>query len=426
MDQIDADTATCPPGKRRERYSFGNGLYLDVLASGRKTWTLRRKIDGRETNRRIGNAADITLIEARRIADGTPATMVKARRAQIELELAEAQEQVNRLELELDHQMGLNDAREQRMLEYINRNTAAFASLTAALNAAGLATPVTATATTPSFRDYADQAFNTKRTGWRDSTAKNWRRTADKHVLPTLGDSPIAEITSRQVADLLNGLSNGVFGMAKTVLKDTFDFAKANDAVPNSPMGTHLNVLLRRDKTGTTKHHNAMDFRALPAFYQSLESPALKAIILTATRANETLKATWNEIDADAATWTIPADRMKAKRPHTVPLSAQALDAMRQARTPGRSHVFSLQTRDAGLYPRMLYPITKEAGTTLHGFRTAFRQWCQHVEIPFELAELSLAHQIGNQTQRAYERDTMLEQRRAVMQRWANYLDGTE
>ena len=424
--QHDADTAGCPPGKQRERYSFGKGLYLDVLATGRKTWTLRSKTGGKDTNRRIGNAADLTLDEARQLATGNSIDVVRQKRVWLERDLAEARNQITYLEFELEQMhLELDAARvthERQYKETLDRNSAQLAQLVTAIRQAGISTP-DITATAPVFAEYASRCFDTKRPGWRTSTANNWKRALDKHIMPTFGNQPIDTIDTRMAANLLNQLTNGVQGVAKGVLRDIFNHAKAEGAITDSPVGEQLKALLQRDQT-ETKHHKALSFADAPAFYQANIDPALRLVILTALRSNEVLKSQWSDLNADAQTLTIPKERMKAKSNHTVPLSRQALAIIDNAHTEGRNHLFSLQTKDAPMHSRTMQKAARDAGVTVHGFRTTFEQWCQHNSIPWEWSHYALSHTVGNQTQRAYERDTMLEQRREIMQRWADYLEG--
>ena len=134
--------------------------------------------------------------------------------------------------------------------------------------------------------------------------------------------------------------------------------------------------------------------------------------------------ATWAEIDTAAAVWTIPAERRKAKREHRVPLSTQALAVLEQARilNPESALVFPGQGGRGVMAGSALGRALKAVGSksTVHGMRSTFRSWAQTARVDRDLAELSIAHVVGAQVEQAYARSDLLEQRRPVMQAWAD------
>ena len=148
--------------------------------------------------------------------------------------------------------------------------------------------------------------------------------------------------------------------------------------------------------------------------------------MLTAARSGEVRLATWDEIDVDAAGWTVPAERMKAKRPHRVPLSDAALDVLQQARryVDGSGLVFP-SVRGKALSDMTLSKLVKELQIdgVPHGFRSSFRDWCGDTGQPRELAEMALAHAIRG-VEGAYARSDLFERRRRLMADWAAYLSG--
>jgi integrase len=163
----------------------------------------------------------------------------------------------------------------------------------------------------------------------------------------------------------------------------------------------------------------------------SVGRQALLFLILTAARSGEVRGATWDEIDFRNRVWTIPADRMKAGKPHRVPLSDQAT-AVLQSRLPfrkdsnwvfsntGRSPISDM-TLTKVLRDNKILSDTPGRTATAHGFRSSFRDWASEHQVSRDLAERALAHTIHNATEAAYHRTDLLEQRRDVMQRWANY-----
>jgi integrase len=176
-----------------------------------------------------------------------------------------------------------------------------------------------------------------------------------------------------------------------------------------------------------------MEFGDVPAFMAELGgrkeigAAALRFLILTAARTGEVTGAVWPEINWKDSTWTVPASRAKTGREHVVPLSTGAGAVLREMEPlrdigggyifPGRKHKgLSQMTLLALLQRRMKREVT------VHGFRSAFRDWCgDEGDVPRELAEASLAHLVKNATERAYRRKTAIERRRKVMQAWAHY-----
>ena len=152
---------------------------------------------------------------------------------------------------------------------------------------------------------------------------------------------------------------------------------------------------------------------------------AIEFMVLTATRPGETRLATWTEIDFDTATWTIPPERMKARKSHRVPLSPRALQVLAEAleirdRT---GLVFPSVTGRAAAnvtYTKLLREL--DISCVSHGWRSSFRTWCGDNGVDREVAERALAHTVRNPVEAAYNRGTMFERRRKVMEGWAEYL----
>jgi integrase len=157
---------------------------------------------------------------------------------------------------------------------------------------------------------------------------------------------------------------------------------------------------------------------------------ALEAEILTAARPGNVRVATWPELDLDAATWTIPAERMKAEREHVVPLPPQAValfERMKAHRRGDSELVFPGTKRGRPLSDMTLTKALRDKGlsVTAHGFRSTFRDWvAEQTNFPAELAEAALAHVVSDKTVAAYQRGTMLEKRRSLMTAWSDYCDG--
>jgi len=193
----------------------------------------------------------------------------------------------------------------------------------------------------------------------------------------------------------------------------------------------HLSALLPAQRP-SRQHFAAMAYGDVPAFMdmlkerEALTALCLRFIILTACRSSEGRGARWDEIDLDGKVWTIPGERMKAGRVHRVPLSAEALSILKPLHEVRRGDlVFPGRTPKRPLSEtafRALFARSKTAGITVHGFRSAFRDWCgEATAFPREVAEQALAHRVGNAVEQAYRRGDALEKRRKLMEAWATY-----
>ena len=160
---------------------------------------------------------------------------------------------------------------------------------------------------------------------------------------------------------------------------------------------------------------------------------ALRFLILTAARSGEVRGAIWNEFDIQAATWTIPASRMKAGKTHTVPLAPSAL-AVLEIASEYRVATKSEEVVFPGWKHKPMSDVTmakvlRTAGggkSTVHGFRSSFRDWAAEMTgTPGEVVEAALAHSVANKVEAAYRRTNYLEKRRPLMHAWASYLSET-
>jgi integrase len=179
-----------------------------------------------------------------------------------------------------------------------------------------------------------------------------------------------------------------------------------------------------------------MNYADVPKFMQRLKEResigrlALEALILTAARSGEIRLARWGEVDLEEGLWSIPADRMKMKRPHVVPLSPAAIEVFKRApkfRAPGSDLIFPGQKPKRPMSDMTLLKILRDmdAGVTVHGFRSAFRDWvADQTNYPGDVAEAALAHAVSNKVEAAYRRTDFLAKRRELMRDWARYCLG--
>ncbi|MYK79830.1 MAG: site-specific integrase, partial [Acidobacteria bacterium] len=190
---------------------------------------------------------------------------------------------------------------------------------------------------------------------------------------------------------------------------------------------------LPKPNGGAAGHHRALPHDEIAAALRSIRrggdgSPAalcVELIVLTAVRPGEARGALWDEIDRDAARWTIPAERMKAGREFAVPLSTGALDVLSKARKlSGESPLVFPSRTGRTLAPKTVARVLQIAGvdSTLHGFRSSARSWMAETGVPAEVAEACLAHVPKSRVVQAYQRSDLLERRAEVVQAWSDYL----
>ena len=269
---------------------------------------------------------------------------------------------------------------------------------------------------------------------------RQWRYSLETFAYPVLGRIPVNEITTQDVLNVLRPIwetkcetASRLRGRIERILARATVEGHRTGSNPATWRGHLQEALPARSEVQPVIHHPAMDFADVPAFMielcarKEVGAAALRYLVLTASRTGETIGAQWREVDWQARTWSIPAERSKTGKTHIVPLSTGALTVLREMEPlrdvsggfifPGiKGAGLSQMTLLALLQRRMRRPVT------VHGFRSAFRDWCgDEAEIPRELAEASLAHTLPDATERAYRRRTAVERRRKVMQAWCDY-----
>jgi integrase len=191
-------------------------------------------------------------------------------------------------------------------------------------------------------------------------------------------------------------------------------------------------LLPKPSKVHKVRHHAALPVSEMYMFARALRgrvgmaARALELLILTAARSIEVRGACWSEIDLQSATWTIPAERMKAGKEHRVPLSSRAMEILEQLpRFAGNDLVFPSPSGKVMSDMTLLKVLQRmEADAVPHGFRSTFRDWAsEHTAYPQEVAEMALAHTIKNKVEAAYRRGDLFEKRRQLMEDWARFID---
>lgn len=379
------------------RYGDGQcvGLYLAVSPTRAKSWLFIGTLHGKRHVVGLGSADTVSLAAAR-----AKATKLRA---------------------DLKQGIPPTKAKEARAVAKMQR-------------AAAKADAVT-------FGEMGDQLFETLFRSWRNKKHEwQWRQTLDVHCAP-LQNLPVSKVGTADVLSVVGPLWSSKTETAIRVrarIERVLDFAKAkNCRSGDNPARWKggLEALLPKPKPKheRVRHLVAMEFRDVPALIAELRKQdtivanALEFQIFTAARSNEVLGAAWSEIDFDNKLWTIPGSRMKRGRAHEVPLSERAQAILRDVEKLRMSEFVFAGFRDGRpLWGNTILQVLRRLGHTVtaHGFRSSFRDWCGDcTHYPREIAEAALAHSVGNATERAYRRGTALEQRRELMNAWANYCE---
>jgi len=272
-------------------------------------------------------------------------------------------------------------------------------------------------------------------TSWKNTKhAAQWINTLKKYAFPYIGKLKLDEISSAHIMKVLSPIwleKPETARRLKQRLGTIMDWAKASGyRSGDSPLVGITDVLPKQK--AKPKHHKAMPWKDIPAFMlelQKRDAPsalALQFLILTATRSGETRGAEWAEIDFEARTWTIPAERMKMDLSHRVPLSNQAIAILEQSRGFDDKLVFPSNTPAKPLSDMVFSALYKRMcveGITTHGFRSSFRDWCSDcAKASQEVSEAALAHVRGNMTERAYARSDLFDRRKGLMKEWSNFI----
>ena len=375
----------------RGKYEDGGGLRLVVAGSGAKKWVLRFTIDGKRREMGLGSFPDVGLAEAR---DQAAAYRKQAK-------------------------AGVDPIEARR----------------------------TGIETAPTFTTYAARYIRAHRRGWKNAKhARQWVRTLKTYARPVMGSKRVDIIVTEDVLKILEPIWTTKTETAKRVqgrVENILDYAAAHqyrDPLNPARWRGHLDKLLPKPtRVKKVTHHPAMPHTEVPAFMaelsdnDSVSALALRFLILTATRTSEVLQAQWQEIDREDAVWTIPADRMKTRREHRVPLSDAALAVLQALPClegnpylfPGARHGHPLSNMALLLLMRgMGYGASGERGHYVpHGFRSSFRDWSGEVSsFPRDVAEMALAHVIENKVEAAYRRGDLFAKRRKMMQEWTAYV----
>ncbi|MBP2301963.1 tyrosine-type recombinase/integrase [Azospirillum picis] len=382
-------TAVTVRNAKPGRYADGNGLYLEVDESGARRWLLRIMVQGRRRDIGLGSTTLVSLAEAR----DTAIAMRKVARAG-----------------------GDPVAERQKALRIV-----------------------------PTFESAARTCHTEHKDSWKNGKhADQWLTTLETHAFPVIGTMTVDRIGTPEVRDVLLPIWLEKPETARRVrqrIGTVLDWAATKGfREGENPVRSVAKGLPKQKDSG--EHFAALPYDDVPAFLTKLRATdqtgpvvklAMEFLILTAVRSGEMRGAMWREIDTEAKLWTIPAERMKAGKPHVVPLAPRAVELLEEARKLARKPddldalVFEGSKPDKPMSDMTLTMVLRrmKIEATAHGFRSAFRDWtAETTNTPSDVAEMALAHTIKNKVEAAYRRGDLLEKRRVLMKLWADFCQG--
>lgn len=377
------------------------GLMLQLSPHGGRSWLLRVAVGGKRRELGLGSFPEIALAKA----------WEKAR---------EAKEQINK---------GIDPVEEKKAVR----------SQLAAKLRRGL-----------TFADAVDKFCVINSAKLENARyEKYWKQSVTTNALPILGKQLVQDITSRDILMVLepiwqtkNATARGVRMRIEEVLSWATVAGHREGENPARWAGNLKILLPTVAKAAEVTHQPALQIADVSAWFSAvsarsdMSSRALEFIALTVARSGEVRGATWDEVDLKNGTWTIPASRMKMKSEHRVALSNKALALLEaMPRLQGNDLIFTA-VRGGPLSDKSVSETMKDIHETAgpfvdrvskrpavpHGLRSSFRQWAAECGFDRDLAEMALAHKVGSEVERAYQRSDMLERRRELMQAWADHM----
>lgn len=372
-----ADVLRLPDGN----HSFGDGLLLRVKGDSR-TWSVRVQVNGKRLTRGLGSAKAMALKQAR----------IEA--AKLKLEIIAGDVRTKREKL---------PAAERKTL----------------------------------FKDVWQKAIEARAAVamWKNEKhAAQWTSTVQTYALPELKNIDVADITRQDILRVLKPIwltKPDTATRLRGRLEMIFDYCiregireKEN---PAKWKGLLAFDLPSRAKVRPVQHHEAptlLELRACaPKLTETLSGKCILFGVLTATRVQEFVGAKWDEINFSKSVWLIPPERRKDGKPypHRVPLSKQALWILHSIERKSEYVFYGTRGRTLTIWtPRMMLMRVVGRKVTMHGCRSTFRDWCAENSVDRVLAEKCLMHSTGTEVEQAYQRSDLLEQRRPVMQSWAD------
>ncbi|WP_419903474.1 tyrosine-type recombinase/integrase [Kiloniella sp.] len=370
------------------RHGDGGGLYLVVKPSGSRSWVVRVVVQGQKNRKGAPLRTDFGLGGADIVT--------------------------------------LNQAR-TKALEYRR------------MAKQGLSPRFNAKQEIPTFEEIARQVHIDRMPTWKNAKhGQQWINTLRDYAFPKIGRMPVDAIGQPEALMCLSPIWTEKHETAKRLaqrIKTVLDVAKSKGfRTGENPITEIKDAKVLPKVTKKPKHHAAMKWQDVPAFFADLctrETMAARALMftcLTGSRTGEVLGMRWDEVDLEARLWTVPAERMKTATDHRVPLTCEMLAIIEPLQAMASAYVFEGQKRHKPLSDMamlMLLRRMKVEDVTVHGIRSTFRDWASEVaNAPREVAEMSLSHKVGSAVEQAYARSDLLERRRALMERWSQFVTG--
>ena len=387
------------------RYGVGGGLYLVVTPTGTRNWIQRITINGKRTDKGLGAFPLVGLSEARKVA--------KANKAAVKV--------------------GINP----------------WAKETPAPAPAPL--PEIEINPGPTFAEAARRTFEAKiDAGELNSEhAPNWFRRIEKHAFPVFGNHPVSAIRRRAVVELLEAVGARTpytAGRLRQSIREILNDCIERDEIEHNVAGEGVtNTVRRLSKKHKRKNYRALPYAEVPAALETIRTVqkdgdmkmvtlALQMTIFTGARGGEVRSMRWEHVDLETATWVIPAEMMKARREHRQPLSPQAVQILHEVDALRRDEMEWWELPKGlvfrGKRGRKLCNMAfiQRLGriglaTTAHGFRSSLQSWSSENGYRWEVIETQLSHHLGDATVMAYARADYLDERRDMMQAWADFID---
>lgn len=375
-----------------------SGLGLNVTQTGSRSWILRYQVGGKRKDMGLGGYPSVTLAQA------------KERARQARAKIAQG----------IDPILEAKSARSRLIAEQSQAVT---------------------------FKEAAALYIKAQRDGWRNAKhAQQWENTIKLYATQKIGSTLVRDLNLTQIMEVLDPIwrtktetATRLRGRLECIIDWAIVRGYRTGSNPAKWKGCLDKMLPAPNKVAKTTHHKALPYQDAPSFMATLKTHdgigarALEFAILTATRSGEVRGATWSELDLDNALWVIPADRMKASKEHRVPLSDKAMTILSSLKaTAFCEYVFpsSHKPKSGTAKGKPLSDMTLSAvlrrmnvNAVPHGFRSTFRDWCaETTDYPNEVAEMALAHTVGNKVEAAYRRGDLFNKRKCLMQDWAKYL----
>ena len=290
----------------------------------------------------------------------------------------------------------------------------------------------------PTFSEAAETVIHIHEASWKagGKSAAQWRASLRDYAMARLGNRRVDEITPADVMEVLLPIWSSKRETARRVrqrIGAVMKWAIAQGHRQDNPAGDAIGAALPRNGN-PRNHQRALPYAEVSAAMAKVRHSeagpttrlAFEFLVLTAARSGEVRLAEWNEVDFEKATWTVPAERMKAKREHRVPLSVRALEVLNEAKDfADRSELIFPSPRGRPLSDNTLSKLLRDLAVEAvpHGFRSSFRDWAADcTDAPHAVMEAALAHVVKNKAEAAYARTDLFERRRALMGAWSAYL----